>query len=244
MYMIFRFIFDYYRYFAYDEENKRDVLWIDINIKEVEESHIHSFMKTVLPCIRDNPVVFVQFYDYWVDMENCILSIITENPGYESLANSLGEKDISSQRGLDDSNESINSDDSNNSKNNREFTQDIFLRFSSLLRALELCQKFDPSILSTCFSSHSLYVNKESNSIQCCLFPLFFNSSLLQSPSILCYLPLECIQSRSISSPSSIVYSLGVCLYEMVTNTRLYECDSVTKLLELKQDEVLFSFLN
>ena len=118
-------------------------------------------MKTVLPCIRDNPVVFVQFYDYWVDTGNCILSIITEKPGYESLANSLEERANTSQHELDDSNDSINSDDSNNSKNNREIAQNIFLRFSSLLRALELCQKFDPSILPTCFSSYTLYVNKE-----------------------------------------------------------------------------------
>lgn len=220
---VFHGFYHVIRYFASDVENKRDVLWVDLSIEGSSETDIHCYMSNVQSCISNNPNLFVSFYDYWISPDKMKLSIITERPVYGCMTDFIQNT-------------------SNYYKNNANHDDTIHLIkvwLMSLLRMMDVTQVNDPPILMSSLSTNSIFFTEGYETIKLALFPFILNSGLLNSCDMLRYIPMETIQHGTINS-STIMYSLGVCLYEMLTKSNLFACCDCETLLQLKTDDVIF----
>lgn len=207
---------------------KRDVLWIDINIEGSDNDEIESYMNNVSSCIMSNPTLFVCFYDYWISGVNNTLTIITEKPAYGCITDLVQNTAKVSL---------FNSDSAS-------ALHHIKLWLLSLLRMMDVTQTHDPPILMSSLSNNSIYFSESYETIKFALFPFVINSGLLNSYDMLRYLPMETIENRIVNE-SSVMYSLGVCLYEMLTKSNLFSCNDKQTLLQLKTNEVrMISFFN
>lgn len=200
---------------------------MDINIEGSNNDEIESYMNTVASCINDNPTLFVSFYDYWVSDGNNTLTVITEKPAYGCITDLVQNT----------SKFSLFSSDSALALHH------IKLWLLSLLRMMDVTQTHDPPILMSSLSNNSIYFSDSYETIKFALFPFVINSGLLNSYDMLRYLPMETIENKVVNE-STMMYSLGICLYEMLTKSDLFSCNDKQTLLQLKTNDVrLNSFL-
>ena len=202
-------------------ETNTEILWVDINIEGSKEEDINSYMKNVLSCIENNPQFFVVFFDYWISNDCKILTIITEKPALGCVTDFIQNISKYSKYECD----------------NNSYIHLVHEWLLSLLTMMDILQKNNPPILMSSLSSNSIYFGETYERIKFALFPVVFNSGLSHSFDMLRYLPLESI-SNQIISESTVMYSLGVCLYEMLTKSNMFACNDLETMLHLKADEV------
>ena len=202
-------------------ETKEEVLWVDINIEGSKEADMNSYMQNVLSCIANNPQLFVAFFDYWISDDCKILTIITEKPALGCVTDLIQNT-------------------SENSKFDGDHDYYISLVHKwllSLLIMMDVLQKNNPPILMSSLSNNSIYFGETYETIKFALFPVVFNSGLSNSFDMLRYLPLESINNHIINE-STVMYSLGVCLYEMLTKSNMFACNDLETMLQLKANKV------
>lgn len=208
------------RYYAYDIENSRDVLWIDVNIEGSCEEDIQSYMSNVQSCINNNPSLFVIFYDYWISMETHILSIIAEKPLFGCVTDFVR-----------------NSSDDTIKYKGEDYMHLVKSWLQSLLKMMEVSQMSNPPVFINCLSNNSIFFMFGYETIKLALFPTLMNDAFLSSCDLLRYLPIETIEKHIVNT-TTVQYSLGVCLFEMLTHKQFFVSDTLSQLIELKSNEV------
>ena len=207
-------------YLAMDSETGQSVVWTEFQLADLADEDVVKCMDYCVKCSRDIPQFFVLLQSYWIDREHSLLITITEYLKKGCMEDFLLKGDASSPQ-----------------RNHPEYLLLVRSWIISLLRVLDYMHSLQPPLFLPTLSVSHIYFVENVDNIKLALFPLFLSKGWSESPDCVRYLPCEAVESKFISDASE-VYSLGVCVLEMLTGKLAFDVPTLQAMMAMKRSPV------
>ena len=208
-------------------------MWNEFQLDRVDEKEVSQYMEYCMQCSRDFPQFFVCIQAYWIDRDRSLLITIMEYLQKGCMEDFLLKGEYSSIL----------------QRSHTEYPYLVRSWVISILHVLDSVHSL-PSLLFLPFLSISSFFFVENyENIKIALFPLFLSKAWRESLDRVRYLPLEVIDASSVSNTNSIantniisdaseMYSLGVCIWEMMTGKVAFDASTLQDMIAQKQSTV------
>lgn len=208
-------------YLATDTETNQQVEWNEFEFDAGYESKVSEDMEYCIQCCRGFPQFFVSIQSYWIDSEHSRLITIMEYLKKGCMEDFLLSDEFSSI-------------------SQRNFADYLLLVRSwiiSILRMLDYIHSLPAPLFSPALSISYISFVENYDNIKLTLFPLFLSKTWRESLDHLRYLPPETIAANDLFSTNE-VYSLGVCIWEMMMGKLAFDASTVQELMTMKKNNV------
>ena len=220
-------------------------MWNEFQLDRVDEKEVSQYMEYCMQCSRDFPQFFVCIQAYWIDRDRSLLITIMEYLQKGCMEDYLLKGEYSSML----------------QRNHTEYPYLVRSWVISILRVLDSVHSLPSPLFLPFLSISSFFFVENYENIKLTLFPLFLSKAWRESLDHVRYLPLEVIDASCISNPNntsnpniipttniipnpniisdaSEMYSLGVCIWEMMTGKVAFDASTLQDMIAQKQSTV------
>ena len=220
-------------YLATDTTGKQTVVWNEFQLDRVDEKEVSQYMEYCIQCSRDFPQFFVCIQAYWIDRDRSLLITIMEYLQKGCMEDYLLKGEYSSML----------------QRSHTEYPYLVRSWVISILHVLDSVHSLPSPLFLPFLSISSFFFVENYENIKLTLFPLFLSKAWRESLDHVRYLPLEVIDASCISNPNIIsttniisdaseMYSLGVCIWEMMTGKVAFDASTLQDMIAQKQSTV------
>lgn len=194
-----------YRYAGKDKETGEAIQWIESDMSGVDIAPFYESFKNIIDLFNETPKYFAHLFDSWYDIGTNVMititSVIEGVPFTEFIQDHHPSSDTAVKKWM-----------------------------HCLLEIQALMEKYSNRICVPVLANSLLYIC-DGDVLRLQYDPQMTSlSTAKESVDLLRYLAPEIVKDGTVN-PKSCVYSIGICLTEMVTNRMVYvECTSIDDL--------------
>ena len=214
-----------YRYLAHEVDSGNEVTWTEISVTGSDRDLMVNWARFALDFTQKAPSFLVKMKDFFFSENNKSMVIISEYLDSISVKQFL-ESEYSNSRFVNDHDSYM--------KLIRKFV-------SSLTEYISSLSTITPAFYLPMCSLRSVYISKNLEDFKVVYLPMFLYQVKSCSIDCLRYLPYEVIEGAT-PSIATAMYSLGICLLEMLTISRAFESATVNTIVSQIRNPVVFVF--
>ena len=215
-----------YRYLAHEVDSGAEVTWTEINVTDSDRELMVNWARFALDITQKAPSFLVKMKDFSFTENNKSMIIISECLDSISVKQFL-ETEYSNSRFVNDHDSYM--------KLIRKFVR-------SLTEYISVLSTVEPAPYLPMCSLRSVYISKDLENFKVVYLPMFLYQVKSSSIDCLRYLPYEVIEGGT-PSIATTMYSLGICLLEMLTISRAFESATITTIVSQIRNPVAFVLL-
>ena len=219
-------VFSYFifSYLGVDKQTGQSIQWIESDMTGIDIHPVCESIKAVIDLFEDAPVYFVRIFDSWFDICTSVMITITDIVDGIPFLDSL--LDLKSQ-----------------SRPDEFFVPDLISvnKWLHCLLHMEMVLENHADQISLPALSNTMLYRCNDNSLRLLFDPIHMSvASVLASLDSLRYVAPE-VMSQNRGNNKSGIYSIGICLIEMLTYSQAYsECTTLSDLVNKKKNVASF----